>query len=286
LESELLCSLVRWRTAVCHQAICRTARPTSLIPSNPGELKPNIIALYPPPEREGFTANWIKAQIARARLEENRDFLKVAQKGELSNTGQVRIEYHLTTDAAKQIAMMSGGDKAFEVRDYFLACERKALAKPVAQDNMAILSDPSALRMALLEYTEKVITLENKVVEQKAIVDAQAPKVEALNRIAISDGSFSLREAAKVLQIKEKEFLQFLHSKSWTYRMATGQRWMAHATILRQGYMEHKTTTGEKDDGTQWTSSQAKITPRGIAKLALMLGIDLSQNDSQFSQVA
>lgn len=236
-------------------------------------------------------SDWIKVQIDRARLElgihyVTAESLSTPFGGSSKSRPQLRIEYHLTTDAAKQIAMMSGGDKAFEVRDYFLACERKALAKPVAQDNMAILSDPSALRMALLEYTEKVITLENKVVEQKAIVDAQAPKVEALNRIAISDGSFSLREAAKVLQIKEKEFLQFLHSKSWTYRMATGQRWMAHATILRQGYMEHKTTTGEKDDGTQWTSSQAKITPRGIAKLALMLGIDLSQNDSQFSQVA
>lgn len=61
---------------------------------------------------------------------------------------------------------------------------------------------------------------------------------------------------------------------------------MAHATTLRQGFMEHKTTTGEKDDGTQWTSSQAKITANGIAKLATMLGVDVSQNDSEFKLVA
>lgn len=151
--------------------------------------------------------------------------------------------------------------------------------------------DPASLtRMDILKMAvdseERCIKAEAKVITLETTVQAQAPKVEALNRIAISDGSFSLREAAKVLQVKEKDFLQFLHSKSWTYRMPTGQRWMAHATTLRQGYMEHKTTTGEKDDGSQWTSSQAKITPRGIAKLAMLLGVDISQNDPDFSLVA
>jgi hypothetical protein len=41
--------------------------------------------------------------------------------------------------------------------------------------------------------------------------------------------------------------------------------------------IKQQTTTGEKDDGTQWTSLQAKITPRGIAKLAMMLGVDISK---------
>ena len=69
--------------------------------------------------------NWIKAQIERARLAENRDFVVFAQKGVNPNGGRPAMEYHLTLDAGKHVAMMSGTDKGFEVRDYFLECERQ-----------------------------------------------------------------------------------------------------------------------------------------------------------------
>lgn len=58
-------------------------------------------------------STWIKAQLDRARLVENRDFIKLTQKGELSATGQIRIEYYLTIEAAKHIGMMSGTEKGF-----------------------------------------------------------------------------------------------------------------------------------------------------------------------------
>ncbi len=52
---------------------------------------------------------------------------------------------------------------------------------------------------------------------------------------------------------------------------------MARATTLRQGYMEHKVTEGDKDDGTRWIATQARITAKGMAKLALILGVELEQ---------
>jgi phage anti-repressor protein len=61
---------------------------------------------------------------------EVRDYL-LTQKGERQNqglSGQGRIDYALTIDAAKHIAMMSGTEKGFEVRDYFIECERQAMA--------------------------------------------------------------------------------------------------------------------------------------------------------------
>ena len=54
-------------------------------------------------------SNWIKKQIERARLVEGRDFITFAQKGE-RNEGvrgaSISIEYYLTIEAAKHIAMM------------------------------------------------------------------------------------------------------------------------------------------------------------------------------------
>ena len=70
--------------------------------------------------------SWVKAQIARARFVENRDYLVLTQKGENPSGGRPAIEYHFTIDAAKHIGMMSGTDRGHEVREYFIACERAA----------------------------------------------------------------------------------------------------------------------------------------------------------------
>ncbi len=74
-------------------------------------------------------SSWMKAQIKRARLVENREFVTLTQKGERKEGvkgASISIEYALTIEAGKHIAMMSGTDKGVEVRDYFLECERQA----------------------------------------------------------------------------------------------------------------------------------------------------------------
>jgi len=55
--------------------------------------------------------------------------------------------------------MMSGCDKGFEVRDYFIECERRA------KNPLAALNDPAAMRSLLLTYTEKYFPDANHVVE-------------------------------------------------------------------------------------------------------------------------
>ena len=72
-------------------------------------------------------STWIKVQIERARLLEHRDFEVLPLLGENPSGGRPRTEYLLALDAAKHIGIMSGTDKGFEVRDYFVAGERRAL---------------------------------------------------------------------------------------------------------------------------------------------------------------
>ena len=93
-------------------------------------------------------SNWIKKQIERARLVEGRDFVVITGSPKRANgefNPKPSVEYHLTIEAAKHVAMMSGCDKGFEVRDYFLECERIAKQPPVAID----LDNPEFLRSAL-----------------------------------------------------------------------------------------------------------------------------------------
>jgi len=77
-------------------------------------------------------SGWIKNQIERARLVENKDFLTLTKKV----ARQILIEYFITVESAKNIGMLSQTDKGFEVRAYFLECERIALAKEAATPHL------------------------------------------------------------------------------------------------------------------------------------------------------
>ncbi|MTW19444.1 phage antirepressor Ant, partial [Rhodoplanes serenus] len=65
-------------------------------------------------------------------------------------------------------------------------------------DPMKALADPAALRGLLLTYSEKVIALEGEVAELR-------PQADALDRIAQSDGSLCITDAAKTLQVRPKD---------------------------------------------------------------------------------
>lgn len=94
---------------------------------------------------------WMKTQIKRARLVEGRDYLSYVQVGNLPEGGRPKTEYTITVDAAKHVGMMSGTDKGFEVRDYFIACERAALAAVAPSITMEIHQ-----RMMAYERKDKV----------------------------------------------------------------------------------------------------------------------------------
>jgi anti-repressor protein len=194
-------------------------------------------------------SNWIKAQLERARLVEDRDFVKVAQKGELG--GQTRIEYFLTIEAAKHIAMMSGSEKGFEVREYFIECERRVKHNAPAID----LNDPSFLRTMLLGYTEKVIALEAKVA-------ADAPKVEFVEKYTKADGNKGVREVAKLLNANEREFVAFLVTHNIMYRL--NGRLTAYAHHQHADRFAVKTGVGSNEHAF----TQSMFTPKGVAWIA------------------
>lgn len=120
--------------------------------------------------------NWAKAQIKRGRFVENRDFVKLAQKGELSATGQTLIEYHFTLEAGKHIGMMSGTDRGFEVREYFLECERRAKAAtlPTVKDpRTAALIEALVRQDAIEQEQTRQATEIARLQENVAVIEAR-----------------------------------------------------------------------------------------------------------------
>lgn len=138
------------------------------------------------------------------------------------------------------------------------------MATQPVRDPIEVLNDPAAMRGLLLTYTEKVLELEEKVAEQ-------APKVQALDRIATSDGSLCITDAAKTLQVQPKKLFAWLRENRWIYRRAGATTDIAYQDRIMVGLLEHKTTLVVTSDGSERSVTQVRVTPKGMAKLAELL---------------
>lgn len=72
-------------------------------------------------------AHWIKDQLERARLKENKHFVCLGKNPSKKSGrgGHNRIDYFLSLHGAIHVAMAANTGKAFEVRDYFIECEER-----------------------------------------------------------------------------------------------------------------------------------------------------------------
>lgn len=71
-------------------------------------------------------ATWIKERIEKYQFVENQDFILVSQNGEIKGRGGDRrsMEYHLSLDTAKELAMVENNEEGRKVRRYFINCEK------------------------------------------------------------------------------------------------------------------------------------------------------------------
>jgi phage antirepressor YoqD-like protein len=136
----------------------------------------------------------------------------------------------------------------------------QATATPVIPQSL-----PEALRLAadLAEQNNQL----------RLVVTEQAPKVEALARIADARGSMCLTDAAKHLGVQRIKLIEWMRCNRWIYRREGCARWLAFQPRMASGLLEHKVTVlGLDDEGNQRLASQVRVTPKGLAKLAQQIG--------------
>lgn len=140
--------------------------------------------------------------------------------------------------------------------------ELEAQARQQMADPVKVLNDPAAMRGLLLNYTEKVLALEEKVKET-------APKAEALERIAHAEGATCITDTAKTLQIRPKELFDWLSANKWIYRRPGGKGWIAYQRRIQQGVLTHKViTVSDIHTGKERVIEHVLVTPKGLSKLA------------------
>jgi len=130
-----------------------------------------------------------------------------------------------------------------------------------AFDPMQALNDPATMRGLLLNYSEKVIDLEQKVSEM-------LPQTEAFKRISFADGKMCITDAAKTLQIQPKRLFTYLSENLWIYRRSGNKNWVAYQDRIQTGLLEHKVTTVTTSDGEERIQQQVLVTPKGLARLS------------------
>lgn len=196
--------------------------------------------------------DWIANRIREFDFSENIDFVTLTEN--LVGGGK-RKNHFITLDMGKELGMVERTPKGKEVRQYFIDCEKRA------KDPVSSLNDPASLRRLLLDNVEKVLELQMRVEEMQDDVDAYEHLTDAT-------GTFSRTEAAKNLGVPPNILIRWMKTNGWTYRRPGAKEDLAYQSKIALGYLEHKITTGPRPDGTEWASTQVRITTKGLAVLA------------------
>ncbi|MFT8944407.1 MAG: phage antirepressor [Acetobacter pasteurianus] len=137
---------------------------------------------------------------------------------------------------------------------------------------MASTPDETPEELALRAMTILQATVER---QKQQLAEVQ-PKAEAHDRLAGAEGSISITEAAKLLQVKPKDLFAWLSCNGWIYRRPGNANWLGYSSHTTSGDLVHKVTTVLKPDGSERVAEQVRITPKGLTKLAKLMPERLS----------
>jgi len=143
-------------------------------------------------------ANWIKYQIQSLDLEENVDYIVFAKNGKNPKGGRPAVEYMLTLDAAKHIAMASKTPQGKKVRQYFIEVEKRVRAQNRI-DLQALLQE-QRLKDKLIEQMELNIELLQKIHSTKKSIRPWSVEEEQQLLALIKAGGYSTKEIAMRLE--------------------------------------------------------------------------------------
>ena len=165
---------------------------TELIPINKADFNGaeinsvNARELHEVLESKQDFSTWIKKRLDEVDAVENVDFIVFHKKMENSDGGRPQIEYILSTDIAKEIAMLERNEVGKKVRRYFIEFEKMHKQKVIPLTQAEILAQSAAL---LVEQERRTAALE---AETEAIRKNQLKIANCVNRLTNSNENLTV----------------------------------------------------------------------------------------------
>ena len=134
-------------------------------------------------------STWIKARLEQAYAVENEDYGVFHKTVENLKGGRPQVEYALSLDLAKNIAMLERNEKGNQIRKYFIACEKQLREQQTPQ-----------LPQTYLEALESLVESEKRNQALQNKIELDKPKVAFADSVASSDDTISIGQLAKLLK--------------------------------------------------------------------------------------
>ncbi|WP_115715162.1 phage antirepressor KilAC domain-containing protein [Amedibacterium intestinale] len=179
---------------------------------------------------------------------ENIDFQRVAQKCDTLGGLQDVVDYQITLDMAKEIAMIQRSEKGKQVRQYFIQIEKDWN------------SPDKVMARALNIANQRIETLQ---IENKEL----KPKAFFADAVATAESSCLVGELAKIIKangcdIGQKRLFEWLRANG--YLMCRGEAYnQPTQKSMELGLMEIKKRVIDNPDGSKRVTTTTKITGKG-----------------------
>lgn len=181
---------------------------------------------------------------------ENRDFTSVLTSTVVNNGAVRQLEdYALTLDVAKHVAMMSGTEKGFDFREYFIQVEK------------AWNSPEMIMQRALKIANNTINQLETKIERDK-------PKIVFADAVATTKTSILVGELAKIIKqnginIGQRRLFEWLRQNGFLIKRKGVDYNMPTQYSMERELFEIKETSITHSDGHTSISKTPKVTGKG-----------------------
>ena len=203
-------------------------------------------------------SNWIKDRIKKYGFQDGVDFTTISRSPELASGNRgAAVDYHLSLDMAKELSMVERNAKGKEARQYFIECERVALAP---QQQVPIPTHAEALRLAA-DMVEKNEALQKQIT-------ADRPKTIFADAVSASHTSILVGELAKLLkqngiEIGQNRLFDWLRDNGYLIKRIGADRNMPTQRSMELGVLEIKERTVNDPNGSIRITRTPKITGKG-----------------------
>lgn len=134
------------------------------------------------------------------------------------------------------------------------------------------LKAPKPTALSRMELIQLALEAEQENQALRGQISVLEPKAHALDALADSSNTYTIREVAKTLGVKEKHLVELLLNKRWLYRENSKHRRLcAYAQAIEKKVMVNKVTKLVSACDGDKAYTQARITAFGLTRLTAIV---------------